>query len=200
MKGYNPEERSTELQHISNKLQTKTMLTTKEINIVMDNSSLFKEYLSGSDSSGIRDLLAKSTDTDKIAEMINNAFGYDKVKELLSGLNSGGIGYLLVYSTDEVKIAEMIINAKGDTLDSYNIYTLLVNSTDKDKIAEMINNAFGYDKVKEYLSGLNSDNIRYLLEYSTDKDGLKRLLDKYGIDYSKNESVKSLLRNKMIYL
>jgi hypothetical protein len=121
---------------------------------------LFKEYLSGSDSSGIRDLLAKSTDTDKIAEMINNAFGYDKVKELLSGLDSNGIRDLLKYSTDKDKIAEMIINAKGDKLD--------------------------------WIA------IPYLLIYSKDKDGLKRLLDKYGISYEKNESVKSMLRDKLI--
>jgi hypothetical protein len=62
----------------------------------------------------------------------------------------------------------------------------------------MINNAFGYDKVKEYLSGLDSEDIRYLLQYSEDKDGLKRLLDKYGISYEKNESVKSMLRDKLI--
>jgi hypothetical protein len=94
----------------------------------------------------------------------------------------------------------MIINAMGDKLYSSGIGNLLAKSTDTDKIAEMINNAFGYDKVKELLSGLDSDGIYYLLKYSKDKDGLKRLLDKYGISYENNESVKSLLRKKMIYL
>jgi hypothetical protein len=47
---------------------------------------------------------------------------------------------------------------------------------------------------------LNWSAIYYLLKYSKNPEAIKRLLDKYGIDYPKNESVKSLLRKKMIYL
>jgi uncharacterized membrane-anchored protein YjiN (DUF445 family) len=158
------------------------------INVLLNNDTLMSKL----DSSNINHLLRYSTDTDKIAEMIINAMG--------GTLGSSGIRNLLDNSTDKDKIAEMIINAMGDKLYSSGIGNLLAKSTDTDKIAEMINNAFGYDKVKELLSGLDSDGIYYLLKYSKDKDGLKRLLDKYGISYENNESVKSLLRKKMIYL
>jgi hypothetical protein len=56
------------------------------------------------------------------------------------------------------------------------------------------------DKGREFISKLESDGIRKLLDFSKNPEAIKRLLDKYGIDYSKNESVKSLLRKKMIYL
>jgi hypothetical protein len=144
---------------------------------------------------GVVGLLKGSRNEDKLINVLLNN------DTLINKLNSdGGIYYLLVKSTDKDKIIEMIINAKGDTLDSRTIYYSLEFSTDNVKIAEMINDAFGYDKVKEYLSALDLGIIHNLLASSTDKDGLKRLLDKYGIDYPKNESVKSLLRKKMIYL
>jgi uncharacterized membrane-anchored protein YjiN (DUF445 family) len=146
------------------------------------------------DSSRIRNLLDNSTDKDKIAEMIINAKG-DKLGDY------GIIYFLLEYSKDKDKIGEMIINAMGDKLDSNGIENLLEYSTDKVKIAEMINNAFGYDKVKEFLSGLDSEIINNALsDDSNDTDGLKRLLDKYGISYEKNESIKILLRGKLSYL
>ena len=149
-------------------------------------------YISKLDSEGIATLIRNSTDEDKIAEMIINAKG--------NTLGGYEIKYVLLkYSKDKDKIAEMIINAMGDKLDSRSMTNLLDNSTDKVKIAEMINNAFGYDKVKEFLSGLDSEIINNaLLDDSNDTDGLKRLFDKYGIDYPKNESVRASLRKTLL--
>jgi hypothetical protein len=55
-------------------------------------------------------------------------------------------------------------------------------------------------KVIEFISKLGSGAISGLLNSSKNPEAIKRIFDKYGIDYPKNESVKSLLRKNMIYL
>jgi RNA binding exosome subunit len=79
--------------------QTDGDLSGYELDLLFDPR--FEKRLGEVNSVTIRALLDRTKDKDKIAEMINNAFGYDRVKEYLSGLNSEDIYYLLENSKDK---------------------------------------------------------------------------------------------------
>ena len=80
-------------------------------------------------------------------------------------------------------------------LDKYGIMNLLRLSSNPEEVMKRVG-----DKARELINKLESYEIKGLLNhYSTkNKEAIKRILDKYGIDYPKNESVRASLRKSLL--
>jgi hypothetical protein len=150
--------------------------------------------------------------------MINLLEGSNKPNEVVNILldnielipiTSKTIRVLFEYSNTPKNIMDVL----GDSdewveyisdLKSWEVYNLLFFSSEPEQIMLILKTSYdklGMDnKEAEVFNSLDSQGIRNLLNKSQNPEAIKRLFDKYGIDYSKNESVKSLLRKKMIYL
>jgi hypothetical protein len=159
----------------------------KVINILLNNDTL----ISNLDKYGIRNLLDYSTDKDKVSNVLLNNYTF------IIKLDSDRIYYLLLHSSDKDKVINILLN--NDTLisnlDKYGMSRLLYYSSEP----EMVMKRFG-DKGRELISEFRPWHIKDLLKFSKNKDAIKRIFDKYGIDYTMYESIKSLLRKNMIYL
>jgi hypothetical protein len=151
-------------------------------------------YISNLDSSGIATLLRNSSDKDKVINVLLNN------DTLISKMDSSGIEILLK-SSSEPKMIMKVLGDKGrelmNNLKSDRIYWLLRFSSEPEMVMDLLDYKV---KVIEFISKLGSGAISGLLNSSKNPEAIKRIFDKYGIDYPKNESVKSLLRKKMIYL
>jgi len=140
---------------------------------------------------GVIGLLDKSRNEDKVINLLLNN------DTLISKFESPIISYLLYSSSDKDKVINVLLKNKNlmSRLDSDGIRPLLKFSSEPEEVMNRLD-----DKGRELISKLHSDGINYLLKNAKNKEAIKRIFDKYEIDYPKNESVKSLLRKKMIYL
>jgi len=92
----------------------------------------------------------------------------DKNPKYFKKFDKDNLIYFMEYSSKPDELAKLIINAKGDMLDSKDIYFLLGSVQNPDEIAKLIIKAKG-DK-------LNSRDIEYLMKYSKNPDELAKLI------------------------
>ena len=189
----------------------------KFINVLLNSD----KFVSNLDSYGIQYLIGFSSDKDKVINFLLNN------DTLISNLDARGIVYLLRDSSDKDKVSNVLLNNDTliSNLDSYGIQYLIQDSSDKDKVInvllnndtlisnlesrvityllrdssepEMVMKRLG-DKGRELISKLQSWYIKDLLKDSKNKESIKRIFDKYGIDYPKNESVRASLRKLLL--
>jgi hypothetical protein len=140
------------------------------------------------------DRLSK-VDSKNVDNMIKTLMSIDKVRENV-GIND--LYYMLSHSNNP----ELVKSLFGDRFSEFvknlsdsRVFIMLAKSPDPEKLVDVYN---GVIDIKYALENAGISDIENMLYDPTNKPAVKRILDRYGIDYSKNESVKSMLRDKLI--
>jgi hypothetical protein len=161
--------------------------------LILSKGYTFKEWYSDFTYFAL-DRLSK-VDRKNVDNMINTLMSTDKVRESV-GIND--LYYMLSYSNNP----ELVKSLFGDkfselvrNLSESRVLIMLTKSPDPEKLVEIYNEV---TDIKYVLEDASMSGIENMLYDPTNKPAIKRILDKYGIDYSKNESVKSMLRDKLI--
>jgi hypothetical protein len=172
------------------------------VNILGDKINGYLEVLG---TTSISSLLKYSINPDEVINILLSNI------ELMPLFSSKTIRVLLDNSSNPKNVMDVL----GDSdkwveyisdLGSWDVYNLLYSSSEPEQIMLMLKASYdklGMDsknKVIEFISTLKSTGIDYLLNESKNPEAIKRIFDKYGIDYTMYESIKSLLRKNMIYL